>query len=209
MDTAFAAEVFVLGSLYWGKVAYKQWRFARKHRHNVGRQALPPAEKAFLAIWLVLIAVWLLQPIWVLSGASGPAWLLPLKALDRVPLKIAGSLLAVPSYLLSLWVWTSMGRSWRLSVDDSGHPPLVTVGPYAFCRHPLYALQLVLLLGCVLALPTPMMLGALIAHAIAIWLKTRAEEHHLRRAHGEAYQDYCRRVGRFFTLCPSRRGTEA
>jgi len=78
-------------------------------------------------------------------------------------------------------------------------PPerLVTTGPYAWCRNPMYLGHIVFLLGLTLALQS--VVAALITVATAIWLhfRVRRDEHRLQALFGPAYQEYSARVGRW------------
>jgi len=74
-----------------------------------------------------------------------------------------------------------------------GHE-LVTSGPYALVRHPIYTGLLLALLGSTLALGD---LRAVLAFALAagaLWHKLRIEERWMRQQFGDAYQAYSRRV---------------
>jgi protein-S-isoprenylcysteine O-methyltransferase Ste14 len=97
--------------------------------------------------------------------------------------------------LATVLVGTSaLGRIW-CSVFIAGRKDaeLVTQGPYAACRHPLYGLSLVGGAGLgvasgslVLAGATLLLLAVLFARAI------RAEEALLAQIHGPAFESYCR-----------------
>jgi len=204
MDRAFALEVLALACLYWGKVAHKCWRFRRKRGRTPSLNPTTMADRVFLTLWTAIILAWFFQPVHLLAGARGPAWLAPVAPLDRISLKIAGSLLMWPAYAASLWAWNVMGKSWRLGIDRTEKTGLITTGPFAICRHPIYSLQAVALLGSCLVLPTPLLLAATIAQWTCIHFKSRAEERHMAGLHGDAYQGYCDRVGRLWPW-PGRR----
>jgi protein-S-isoprenylcysteine O-methyltransferase Ste14 len=90
----------------------------------------------------------------------------------------------------ALWrIWTS------LFIAGSKDTTLATAGPYAACRHPLYAGSLLAALGLGLATRSvtlatllPLLSGILHARAIA------DEEALLRELHGAAYERYEREV---------------
>ena len=83
-------------------------------------------------------------------------------------------------------------------------PPerLVTTGPYAWCRNPMYLGHIVFLLGLTLALQS--VVAALITVATAIWFHFRVlrDEQRLQGMFGRAYQEYSARVTRWI---PRRR----
>ena len=57
-----------------------------------------------------------------------------------------------------------------------------------------------MMLVTVAALPSPGMLAAGVVHIVLLHWESRREEMHLFRIHGQDYQRYCQRVGRFFPL---------
>jgi protein-S-isoprenylcysteine O-methyltransferase Ste14 len=78
-------------------------------------------------------------------------------------------------------------------------PPehLVTTGPYAYTRNPMYLGHMIFLVG--LALTLKSVLGALIAVASAVWFqfRVRRDEKRLRERFGQAYIGYQERVKRW------------
>jgi protein-S-isoprenylcysteine O-methyltransferase Ste14 len=94
----------------------------------------------------------------------------------------------------------ALGRIWA-SVFIAGRKDseLVTTGPYAVCRHPLYLFSFVGGLGIgiatrsfALTLLTLVVLGVLHTQAAA------SEERVLAVRHGAAFADYCARVNRWW-----------
>ena len=83
---------------------------------------------------------------------------------------------------------------------------LITTGWYGRIRHPIYALGLLLMLATVVVAPSPAMWLVAAVHLTLVLLKASGEERHLQQTHGQAYQDYCDRTGRFFPrLTPAAR----
>jgi protein-S-isoprenylcysteine O-methyltransferase Ste14 len=93
--------------------------------------------------------------------------------------------------------------SYRLRHGGGGpgldRPPerLVTTGPYAFCRNPMYLGHLIFLAG--LALTLSSYFAALLALASAAWFHRRVlkDEARLAARWGGAYLEYCVRVRRW------------
>jgi protein-S-isoprenylcysteine O-methyltransferase Ste14 len=78
-------------------------------------------------------------------------------------------------------------------------PPerLVTSGPFALCRNPMYLGHLIFLAGLALSLRS--WLGAALALGTAVWLqfRVRRDERRLAQRFGEPYMQYCSRVKRW------------
>ena len=74
---------------------------------------------------------------------------------------------------------------------------LVTSGPFAWCRNPMYLGHIVFLLGVALTLQSAF--AAVITVATAIWfqLRVRRDETRLRQRFGQPYEQYSQRVRRW------------
>lgn len=106
----------------------------------------------------------------------------------------SGAVLTAFGLLFSLWGRHHLGQNWSVAVTVKEGHELITSGPYALVRHPLYAGLVVALLGCVVAVGE---WRGLLAMALAIsvfWTKLRLEERWMREQFGESYEAYSRRV---------------
>jgi protein-S-isoprenylcysteine O-methyltransferase Ste14 len=78
-------------------------------------------------------------------------------------------------------------------------PPdrLVTSGPYAWCRNPMYLGQIIFLIGLTLTLQS--LLAAVLTALTVVWFhrRVRRDEARLRERFGQPYVDYCARVRRW------------
>ena len=75
---------------------------------------------------------------------------------------------------------------------------LVTTGPFAVVRNPIFAAMLPASLGLALLVPNAVALAGLAALWLALEIQVRlVEEPYLLRAHGDSYRQYAGRVGRF------------
>jgi protein-S-isoprenylcysteine O-methyltransferase Ste14 len=136
-------------------------------------------------------------------GAAAPALALldtvePLGALDERPLHVAGAVLAIAGIAATLVAQLAMGASWRIGVDETERTALVTHGPFALVRNPIFAAMIPTGLGLTLLVPSWVALVGFAGLVAALELQVRVvEEPYLLRAHGDPYRDYARRVGRF------------
>lgn len=143
--------------------------------------------------FVVALVLGLAAPVLALLDVIGP-----IDALDKPALHAAGILLAVTGTIATLLAQFSMGTSWRIGVDPQERTALVTSGPFALVRNPIFAAMLPTALGLVLMVPSAVAIVGLIALIASLELQVRVvEEPYLRTVHGQRYTDYARRVGRF------------
>jgi len=78
-------------------------------------------------------------------------------------------------------------------------PPdrLVTTGPYAWCRNPMYLGHLVFLLGLALMFQSPLALLVLVFSAAWFHRRVARDEDRLRELFGAGYEAYAARVKRW------------
>jgi protein-S-isoprenylcysteine O-methyltransferase Ste14 len=132
----------------------------------------------------------------------GLAWpTLKLGALDArfVPqsaiLEIAGVALVVAGVALAIWSRQTLGANWSASVTIKTGHSLISRGPYAVVRNPIYAADIIMVLGMAVALGEVRGLLGLALMVGAAWHKARSEERFLLAEFGDEYAGYRRDVG--------------
>ncbi len=87
-------------------------------------------------------------------------------------------------------------RSGFFGATDPNLDHLITKGPYAFCRHPLYVSFLVIMIGMDLIFrsPTGLIFTFLLSLPSAVY-RARIEDKLLRAKFGEEWDRYARKVG--------------
>lgn len=134
----------------------------------------------------------------VLAPIAGLLGLSAISALELRPVQAAGAALATLGILGTFITQRDMGDNWRVGVDEDERTELVTSGSFAMVRNPIFAAMLVTGAGIALVVPNGIALGGWVLLLLAIELQVRVvEEPYLRRHHGEPYQRYVARVGRF------------
>ena len=78
-------------------------------------------------------------------------------------------------------------------------PPerLVTSGPFALCRNPMYLGHLIFLAGLAFSLRSWLGAALALAAAVSLQLRVRRDERRLGERFGEPYLQYCSRVKRW------------
>lgn len=185
----------VILAAYWARVL----RLVYKIRRTTGRSAnFTPPEPLGLALrtlWYPAVVLWVVHPFLTASGATLPRALVLL--FDQPVLAWAALCIAGLAFAGTLVCWKKMGRSWRMGINPDEKTLLIVSGPYAYVRHPIYALSSVLMLASLAIIPSPLMLAAGVIHLLLLQWEAQREEKHLIAHHGAAYADYCRNVGRF------------
>ncbi len=127
-----------------------------------------------------------------LCAIAGPAGLTPVA--DAIATMLAWLLVAA----------AFLGRIW-CSVFIAGRKDaqLVTSGPYALCRHPLYSLSLLAGVGLGLGTRSWVLTAITLALLGTLFLRaSRAEDALLAGLHGERFREYAARTPRFWPHSP-------
>jgi protein-S-isoprenylcysteine O-methyltransferase Ste14 len=117
--------------------------------------------------------------------------------LNNFLIQVIGIVLTVVSLGFTTYAQNAMGNSWRIGIDEDEETQLVTKGPFAYVRNPIFLGMIVTLFGILFLIPTYIMLFLLILSYILINIQTRLEEEHLLKIHGNHYLDYKKSTGRF------------
>jgi protein-S-isoprenylcysteine O-methyltransferase Ste14 len=94
---------------------------------------------------------------------------------------------------LAIWARVYLGRNWGMPRSLKENPELVTNGPYAVIRHPIYSGILAAVLGSALAESGLWLLPFVLFCAYFIYSATREEKNMTRQFPG-AYPDYKKRT---------------
>ena len=103
-----------------------------------------------------------------------------------------GAAVTVAGLLFAIWARVHIGRNWSSAVTIKQDHELITSGPYALVRHPIYTGLLTALLGTALAMTEYRGLIAFLFFFFPLWYKLRLEEKWMRAQFGQTYADYSR-----------------
>jgi protein-S-isoprenylcysteine O-methyltransferase Ste14 len=101
--------------------------------------------------------------------------------------------------IVAVWLcWAAartLGKQWALVARVIEGHELITAGPYAIVRNPIYLSMLGMYVASVLAVGRwQTLLGGLIVFLAGTMIRIRTEEKLLREAFGAQFDDYARRV---------------
>jgi protein-S-isoprenylcysteine O-methyltransferase Ste14 len=113
-------------------------------------------------------------------------------------LRWAGLGLGLASFALWTWTQAALGKEWSPQLRVREQQRLVTSGPYAWVRHPMYTAMFGV--GIALALLSANACFVLFAAALIIGFVFRAprEERMMLEAFEQEYETYMQGTGRFF-----------
>ena len=138
-------------------------------------------------------------PILQLTGVAPLLWVNPI-------VRVAGGIGALIGVAATFGAQIAMGRSWRIGVDPGERTDLVTEGPFAVVRNPIFTTMIVTMVGLALLVANGVAAAAAVGMFVAIELQVRSvEEPYLTEVHGDAYLGYLTRVGRFVPGLGTRR----
>jgi protein-S-isoprenylcysteine O-methyltransferase Ste14 len=141
------------------------------------------AQRSVMRIWSILtMGAMVLPALDVRFGWSRlPAWMC-----------IAGYALMLAAYAFVLWVFHTNRYASRIVEVQPGQT-VISTGPYAAVRHPMYSSQLVMLPALMLALGSWWSAALTLSIIVPLVLRIRNEEDVLRRDLA-GYVEYCEKV---------------
>lgn len=171
--------IWIVFGSFWALAAFVQKRNAR--RQTFGSRAIQ-----------VSIILLVLMPFFIERRHVGLLYrhLYP----NLLVVQNFGVLLLLLGFGFAVWARIVLGRNWSGMVTVKEDHTLITRGPYAWVRHPIYTGILLALLGTAITLGTILNLVEVPVVAFAFWLKLRTEEKFMYETFGEQYTAYRQHV---------------
>lgn len=146
-------------------------------------------DRLFSLLLAVVVLLWLLGDSLRSLAFPAPDWL-----------RWAGLGLGMTSVGLFAWTHAVLGRFWSTTLQLRTNHQLITAGPYARIRHPMYSAILgwIISLGLVGANWTAFVLAAL--GTLIVLLRTQGEEKMMLEQFGDEYREYMKRTGRLLPV---------
>jgi protein-S-isoprenylcysteine O-methyltransferase Ste14 len=162
------------------------WVMATKTKETERREPVSSRLVRFVSMVCAVLLLWL------------PTIPLPLLCRRFLPLGTycfwGGSGITAGGLLFAIWARHILGSNWSQAVTVKEKHELITSGPYAIVRHPIYAGMLLAFLGSALARGEWRGLLAVLLVFGVLWRKLRLEEKWMHVQFGESYESYSRRV---------------
>lgn len=109
-------------------------------------------------------------------------------------LRWSGLALGGAGFILYLWSLATLGNAWSPQLQTRENPHLVTGGPYARIRHPLYASYILFMTGNALLTANWVFVALLLVTVIVLVRRIPGEEQKLMETFGEEYRMYMQKT---------------
>jgi protein-S-isoprenylcysteine O-methyltransferase Ste14 len=137
----------------------------------------------YASVWFQRPHAAFLPPVPALSGAAGIVFSVFVLALA------AGSVWLIASAARTL------GKQWALVARVVEGHKLITTGPYAYVRNPIYTGMFGMLIAAGLAMEHWIgLIVGVVLFTVGLVIRVRSEEELLRAAFGQEFEDYAKRV---------------
>lgn len=197
METIFTLTLFLLYVILW---KIKQLRLMRSTGvdANVMRKSASAVQQYFshFTTFLTLYGI-LVITAHAVNFQFGSLFS-RVNSLSSTSFDIAGLIIGLSGLSLCFYAQNKMGSSWRVGIDETTMPGLVTTGLYGFIRNPTYVGLFFLNLGIWLIWPTWTIFLLNLLFVVFLEIQVRCEEDHLSMIHGEEYNEYKRKTKRYF-----------
>ncbi|HTY50125.1 MAG TPA: isoprenylcysteine carboxylmethyltransferase family protein [Steroidobacteraceae bacterium] len=108
-----------------------------------------------------------------------------------------GALLTLAGLSFSVWARVHLGRNWSGVITIKADHELITTGPYALVRHPIYSGLVLGFIGTALAVGQWRGVLSVALALVCFVQRMRTEESWMRQQFGAAYVAYAQRVRAF------------
>jgi protein-S-isoprenylcysteine O-methyltransferase Ste14 len=152
-------------------------------REGWGHAVVRAVRAISLMAFLVLYAI---NPPWLgVLAVPFPDWL-----------RWIGVVLGVVSLAVYAWSRATLGKEWSSHLQMREQHHLVTTGPYAWIRHPIYLALMGFLTGIALVTANWFLIAFLVVSIVDLALRIPKEEQMMIEEFGDEYKAYMQRTGR-------------
>ena len=185
-------------SLVWGRALYEKLHGidAISLLRNRGKErTLGIAAVTIINLWVAILVLYVTYPeiIFLPSPLAYPI-------LQAQSAQITGLVIVALSLALYVNAWKTPGNRWRIGHDERSFSYLVKEGAYSISRNPIYLFYDLYFFGTFLINGTLIFLILTICLFITLHYLILEEERVLAVRHGQDYQEYRVRTGRYFTF---------
>lgn len=175
------ALLWIVWLIYWQLSAMKAKQSIRRHNWLI--------DGGIRILIIVIILIFLHVPVlyhFVLNINSKSFY-------ENPYVGSIGIIIALVGFALSIWARVSLGTNWGMPRTLREKPELVTSGPYAFIRHPIYTGMIIAMLGTTIVTNILWIIAFIILAAYFIYSAKREEKDMLEQFSKE-YKEYKKRT---------------
>jgi protein-S-isoprenylcysteine O-methyltransferase Ste14 len=173
---------YLIPGLWLVWIAY--WRISAADVKPTQRHESPGSRAAHLLPLLIAAVL-----LWI-RGDAEDGWPFQRFVTRSVTLFWVGTALTAAGLGFSAWARVHLGRNWSATVTVKQDHELISTGPYAIVRHPIYTGVLLGFIGTALAIGQWRGVLAVVIVFVAFWRKLRLEERWMSETFGEQYRLY-------------------
>lgn len=154
--------------------------FVKPRKRAAGRKKAVQASSSRWGILLVMLGY---SCVW--------AFVIP-KGFEKSTASLIASMLLAPPSVVLVWLATRhLDKQWRFEAALSEDHKLITTGPYAWIRNPIYASMLGMLLATGFAKTWwPLLVAGVVFFILGTEIRVRAEERLLAGRFGDEFEHY-------------------
>ena len=178
----FFPVVWIAFLVYW------QIIWARTANRKTVQRLEPAASRILRAFTFLIVIALFMVPRIPLRWLYFQLWAMGLWAFW------IGAAVTVSGLLFAVWARLHLRSNWSRAVTIKQDHELITTGPYALVRHPIYTGILIGFLGSAIALSQVRGLVALGLVFLVFWAKFHMEEKWMHSQFGEMYSDYSQKT---------------
>ena len=105
-------------------------------------------------------------------------------------IEIIADVVTVVGLFIMLWARVVLGRNWSANIVLKENHSLITNGPYAYVRHPIYSGLILMVLGVTLYVNTIILAVFFVSFFFGAYYKARKEEKILITIFPDTYSEY-------------------
>lgn len=120
--------------------------------------------------------------------------------LDVFAIKLVGFFIGFLGLVICRVAQVTIGKSWRVGIDENAKPGLVTTCIYKYVRNPTYAGLFLLCAGVWIINPTYLYSYWILAFLLMMEFQVRCEEEYLENQYGNKFLEYSARTKRYIPM---------
>lgn len=181
--------IFGLTRIFYRRKATK----SRREQSDEPAKTEPIRNWAHIAISISILGMLIAYILYLFIPPWIPWFPLPFPYF----LRWFGVLLGLCAVPLLIWTHRTLGRWWSAELEIQNQHRIITTGPYARIRHPMYTAFIIFTLGTVLLAANLFVTIFGLLVSIFLYPISKTEEQMLLNEFGDYYRDYMKHTGRF------------